>query len=48
MNRANWLHMLEEFLEARREDAPDEACELLAKDLWETTREFTQDEGEVP
>jgi hypothetical protein len=41
--RDDWLGLLQEFLEDRIRDAPDEICETLARNLWQLTAELDDD-----
>jgi hypothetical protein len=42
--REEWLGEIQEFLEARMADAPDETCRILASDMWHITAEFTDED----
>lgn len=39
--REEWFGEIQEFLEARMADAPDETCRTFASNLWNQTAEFT-------
>jgi hypothetical protein len=40
MSREEWIGWIQEFLEERIEDAPDETCKIFASDLWQQTAEL--------
>jgi hypothetical protein len=41
--RDDWLGWIQQFLEERIDDAPDETCKTFAKNLWDMTAEFPDD-----
>ncbi len=41
--REEWIGEIQEFLEARMADAPDETCRTLASNLWQQTAELEDD-----
>ncbi len=41
--RDDWIGWIQQFLEERIDDAPDETCRTLANNLWEQTTEFEDD-----
>ena len=46
MSRDEWMGWIQEFLESRIADAPDESCRVLARNLWDHTAEFNGDDDE--
>ena len=48
MTRDEWLGWIQDFLEARMGDAPDETCRIFAEKLWQETAEPLDDEIEHP
>lgn len=44
MDRDEWLGWLQEFLEDRIKDAPDETCKVLVENMWEETANLTIDD----
>jgi hypothetical protein len=44
MTRDDWIGWIQQFLEERLADAPDETCKILANDLWEMTAELDDDD----
>lgn len=42
MTRDEWLGVLQEFLEDRIVDAPDETCGTLARNLWDMIAEIDE------
>lgn len=46
MTRDEWLGLIQEFLEARMKDAPDDTCRVFATNLWDATAEPLDDELE--
>lgn len=45
MTRDEWFGWIQEFLEARMKDAPDESCKMFAENLWQETAEADLPEG---
>lgn len=43
-DREEWFGWIQEFLEARMNDAPDETCRAFAEKLWQETAEWDDDE----
>lgn len=41
--RDEWLGQLQGILESFIDDAPDETCKILAKNLWEETAELAEE-----
>lgn len=45
MTRDEWLGSIQDFLEARMKDAPDQSCKTFAENLWQETAEAELSEG---
>ena len=45
MTRDEWFGWIQDFLEARMKDAPDESCKTFAENLWQETAEADLPEG---
>jgi hypothetical protein len=41
--REAWFGMIQEYLECRIQDAPDETCRTFARNLWNQTAQFTDE-----
>jgi len=39
LTRDEWLGLIQDFLEARMEDAPDQSCKTFAGNLWQDAAE---------
>lgn len=42
--REDWFGWIQQFLEERIADAPDETCRAVAQNLWQETADFTDDD----
>lgn len=42
--REDWFGRIQQFLEERIADAPDETCRAVARNLWQETADFTDDD----
>ena len=42
--REHWFGAIQTFLEQMIEAAPDETCRTFARNLWDETAEFTDDD----
>ncbi|MDE2469712.1 MAG: hypothetical protein KGL35_13490 [Bradyrhizobium sp.] len=47
MTRDEWLGWIQDFLEDRMTDAPDNSCKALAERLWQETAESELDDGDT-
>ena len=45
MNVDEWMGWIQDFLEARINDAPDERCKEFAQNLWDLTADADAPEG---
>jgi hypothetical protein len=43
-SREDWFGLIQQFLEERIADAPDETCRAVARNLWQETADFTDDD----
>jgi hypothetical protein len=46
MTRDEWFGQLQDFLEWRMKDAPDETCKTFAERMWQETADFTDDDDD--
>lgn len=46
MTRDEWLGWIQEFIEERIKDAPDETCRTIARNLWDETANLDLDEDD--